>query len=546
MKKRYTFLLKNWLRFGLTISLATCLSLEVSAQNGPSIQWDKTFGGNQADELCVLQQTTDGGYILGGRSESGISGDKSQNTVGVWDYWIVKQDASGNKVWENTLVGYHNDYLTSLRQTSDGGYILGGISNSGVGGDKSQASNGGQDFWIIKLNANGNKIWDKTLGGSNWDGLMSLQQTSDGGYILGGYSYSGISGDKSQAARGDMDWWVIKLNVSGNIVWDKTFGGSGEDQLVSLQQTSDGGYILGGSSNSNIGIDKSQASKGGGDFWVIKLDANGSKTWDKTIGGSGNDALYSIQQTSDGGYVLGGNSDSGISGDKTQAFQGGYKDYWVVKLDANGNKIWDKTFGGSEGDLLFSLQQTTDGGYILGGLSESDNDGDKSEVSKGGADYWIVKLNGSGNKIWDKTIGGSGLDWLMSLQQTSDGGYILGGYSRSNISGDKSQISQGYADYWVIKLGPDVLGIKPSEEHFPVSIFPNPSQGKFNIQLSNLPTSKAELTISDLLGRVVFKQEFKVYNNQLSEEITLPNAKGIYLLQLKAGEQITSRKIVVE
>jgi gliding motility-associated-like protein len=459
LKKRYSFYYENWLRISLVIAFVFSCLLNLQAQTAPNKLWDKTFGGISHDYFESLNQTSDGGYILGGWTDSGIGGDKSQANKGYYDFWIVKLDVSGKKIWDKTFGGNNWDELHSVQQTSDGGYILGGGSYSGISGDKSQPSHGGFDFWVVKLDANGNKLWDKTFGGSYTDKIQSLQQTSDGGYILGGTSDSGISGDKTQASKGRMDYWAVKLDASGKKLWDKTLGGSGDDFLYALQQTTEGGYILGGFSSSGISGDKSQAFRGVWDQWVIKLDANGNKLWDKTFGGNDYDDLFSLQQTSDGGYITGGRSSSGISGDKTQPSRGG-TDYWVVKLDASGNKVWDKTFGGNNTDDLHSLQQTSDGGYILGGVSQSDISGDKSQANKGNYDFWIVKLNANGNKTWDKTFGGNSEDWLSSLQQTPDGGYILGGHSGSGNSGDKSQNFQGGLDYWVVKLNPPCVDLK--------------------------------------------------------------------------------------
>ncbi|MFO0485220.1 MAG: hypothetical protein ACK51A_06115, partial [Sphingobacteriia bacterium] len=381
------------------------------------------------------------------------------------DYWVVKLDANGNKQWDKTLGGSGGDQLFSLQQTADGGYILGGSSWSAadISGGKSENSRGERDYWVVKLDANGSIQWDKTLGGSANDELTSLQQTADGGYILGGWSESDadIAGGKSENSRGVSDYWVVKLDANGKRQWDKTLGGSGEDVLNSLQQTTDGGYILGGWSLSNADLDggKSENSRGFYDYWVVKLDANGKREWDKTLGGSGVDGLTSLQQTNDGGYILGGGSSSAadISGGKSENSRG-ERDYWVVKLDANGSIQWDKTMGGSGEDYLSTLQQTADGGYILGGASYSNTDiaGGKSENSRENSlDYWIVKLDAAGNKQWDKTLGGSDYDWLGSLQQTTDGGYILGGRSWSNadIDGGKSENNRGLSDYWVVKLG---------------------------------------------------------------------------------------------
>ena len=268
--------------------------------------------------------------------------------------------------------------------------------------------------------------------------------------FLGGWSNSNISGDKTENSQGDYDYWVLKLDPTGNIQWQNTIGGSINDQLYSIQQTIDGGYILGGWSNSNISGDKTENSQGT-DYWVVKLDASGNIQWQNTIGGSFLDYLNCMQQTSDGGFILAGSSQSGISGDKTEDSQGG-SDYWVVKLDAFGNIQWQNSIGGNSDDYLTSIQQTIDGGYILGGYSNSGISGDKTENYQGLYDYWVVKLDATGNIQWQNTIGGNSWDELISIQQTNDGGYILGGHSSSGISGDKTENSQGDYDYWVVKL----------------------------------------------------------------------------------------------
>ncbi|MDX5418748.1 MAG: T9SS type A sorting domain-containing protein, partial [Hymenobacteraceae bacterium] len=454
--------------------LVLLLSFAFQAQaQAQEIEWDKTYGGSGHDWLLSLQHTSDGGYILGGTSDSGISGDKTKASRGEIDFWIIKIDRNGSKQWDRVIGGSAKDSLTSLQQTSDGGYILGGSSNSGISGDKSEASRGGFDYWIVKLDAEGNKEWDKTFGGNNRDELTSLQQTKDGGYILGGSSLSGISGDKTVPSWGASDYWVIKLNSEGMREWDKAFGGNSRDMLTSLQQTKEGGYILGGYSASGISGDKTEESRGLDDYWALKLDAKGNKEWDKTLGGSSAEYLFTLQQTIDNGYILGGGSSSIMSGDKTEDNRGkicstypiecpDLSDYWVVKLDAEGKKEWDRTLGGNKQDFITTLQQAEDGGYVLGGWSESGLSGDKSEASKGFYDYWLVKLNISGTKEWDKTFGGDGGDYLRSLEKTIDGGYILGGSSSSGISGDKTEFFIGLEDYWVIKLSPEEACTPPT------------------------------------------------------------------------------------
>jgi hypothetical protein len=221
--------------------------------------------------------------------------------------------------------------------TSDGGYLLFGDSYSGAGGDKTQGNQGSSDYWAVKIDGNGNKVWDKTFGGTSHDYAESVVSTSDGGYLLVGYSYSGAGGDKSQNSQGGYDYWAVKIDANGNKVWDKTFGGNGGDEAQSVVTTSDGGYLLVGYSASGAGGDKSQNSQGYTDYWAVKIDGNGNKVWDKTFGGTSHDYAQSVVSTSDGGYLLVGDSGSGAGGDKTQGNQGS-DDYWAVKIDANGNK----------------------------------------------------------------------------------------------------------------------------------------------------------------------------------------------------------------
>ncbi|MBP9882027.1 MAG: T9SS type A sorting domain-containing protein [Chitinophagales bacterium] len=445
----------------ITIILAIILfniHVKVNAQlTAPSKVWDLRFGGSSDDYLGSLQQTIDGGYILGGFSESGVSGDKTEENLGIEDIWIVKIDSNGIKQWDKRYGGDSYEELFSLQLTNDGGYILGGWSTSGISGDKTQPSQGSGDYWIVKTDANGEIIWDKRFGGTEDDELIEIHQTNDEGYILGGWSYSGLGGDKTQTSQGGVDYWIVKIDANGIKQWDARFGGNSVDILCSLQQTSDGGYILGGYSDSGNNGDKSQASQGGRDYWIVKTDANGTKQWDARFGGLSYDWLSDIIQTYDQGYILGGWSSSGISGDKTQASQGS-DDYWIVKTNENGIKQWDARFGGSTHENLNSLLQTDDGGYLLGGFSDSGISGDKTQSCQGNQDYWMVKTNGSGIKQWDVRFGGNESDWINGVQQIIGGGYILGGVSLSGLSGDKTQPSQGSYDYWIIKTTPECAG----------------------------------------------------------------------------------------
>ncbi len=504
-----------------------CLLSSLSAQ-APAIEWQKTIGGNGYDAILALQITDDGGYILGGTSGSNISGDKTEISFGARDYWVVKLDASGNIQWQNTIGGSDEDFITSIQQTTDGGYILGGWSKSDISGNKTKDNHGSYDYWVLKLNATGAIQWQNTFGGKDDDRLSSLQQTTDGGYILGGNSNSNVSGDKTENSNGYVDYWVLKLDKEGAIQWQNTIGGNGADALFSLQQTFDGGYILGGFSYSNISGDKTENILGGSDYWVVKLDTSGSIQWQNTIGGSGFDRLYILQLTTDGGYILGGYSDSNISGDKTENNIGD-DDYWVVKLSEIGDIQWQNTIGGNGKDELLSLQQTTDGGYILGGFSSSNISGDKTENCLGSDDCWVLKLDAAGAIQWQNTIGGDSNDGLGTIQQTPDGGYILGGASASDISGDKTENSHGDYDLWIIKLAPESVptGEVPTNPNG-LTLYPNPATDALFVQND----SKTTLCLRNAFGQVLSTQT--IQNQGKIDLSSYPN--GIYsLLEIETG-----------
>lgn len=542
---------KKWACFSFALLLAGSISNNLLAQTIPVKVWDKTFGGSSNEILNTMKPLAGGGFILGGTSNSAIGGSKTQASKGGDDYWIVKLDANGNKIWDTTLGGSGTETFGSILETTDGSLVLIGTSNSPVSGDKTQASKGQQDYWVVKLDPNGNKIWDKAFGGLGRDFGQDLQQTTDGGFILGGYSESSIGGDKTGNNKGAADYWVIKLDAQGNKTWDKSYGGLGEEFLFTLKQTPDGGYIIGGESFSDAGGDKSSNNFGSStvpDRWLVKLDTSGNKTWEKTIGGNGSDYLRDLQLTPDGGYLLNGGSTSPVSIYKSQASKGG-NDFWLLKVDASGTKVWDKTYGGLNDDISYNLHQTPDGGFLVGGRTYSDIGGDKTEPTQGENDYWLIKLDGTGNKIWQKAFGGSENDYLRGVYQAIDGTYFLAGYSASGISGDKSQGrfgAFGTTDYWVMKLNGNISGLEGPVTSFKLDLYPNPTKGKFKLQLSSLTAPKVELTITNLLGRVILQKEILATDKQLSDELTLPNVNGVYLLQLKAEGLFISRKIVVE
>ena len=412
--------------------------------------WDKTFGGTAMDQCTSVISANDGGYLMLGFTRSGANGDKSEGSKGNTDFWVVKTDATGNKVWDKTLGSGNHEYARSAISTSDGGYLLVGHSDSGAGGDKTQSSRGRTDFWVIKIDANGNKLWDQRYGAPFYDDAQTVIESSDGNYIILGHTDSPAGGDKSLSSKGRWDFWAVKIDTNGNKLWEKGYGGSFHDNAYSALLTDDGGYLFFGNSESPASGDKSQGNQGV-DYWVIKVDANGNKIWDETFGGSGNEYGRTLLSTNDSGYLLIGYSNSGISGNKTQANKGGY-DFWVVKIDANGNKLWDKSYGGTGNDYAYSSLSMNDGSYLLAGCSSSGANGDKTQGSLGNNDYWVIKIDANGNKLWDRAYGGSASDELRSITSTGGGGVLLAGYSSSVASGFKTEGRIGSTDYWIIKI----------------------------------------------------------------------------------------------
>jgi hypothetical protein len=396
-KKNYNRLKVKGLMIAILVSFT--FSAVVCPCARAASMWSKTYGGTGNDAgTGETIQTSDGGFA--------ISGDTNSSGAGGMDFWLIRTDADGNMLWNKTYGGALDEVCGDMCESSDGGYTIAGGTYSFGAGD--------QDFYLVKTDSSGNMQWNNTYGGTGNEWTTSVVQTFDGGYAMFGFTES--------FGAGDRDFYLVKTDVSGNMQWNKTYGGTGNEyDGYALVQTNDGGYTMVGSTNS--------FGAGNYDVWLVKTDASGNMQWNKTYGGTGIDNGHALIQTSDGGYAIPG---------YTTSF-GGVKAY-LVKTDASGNMQWNKTYSTLIADLGLHVIQTADGGYAIVGWNYAN-----------GQDLTLYKTDATGNLQWNMTYGGTGIEYGFALLQTSDGGYLL--------TGNTDSIGAGGTDVWLVKV--DEYGVIP-------------------------------------------------------------------------------------
>ena len=491
-------ILKQIIVFTLLIIFNTVLFSQA-----PDTIWTKTFGGVYNDYGYEVQQTTDGGYII-----TGALG-QSYDSTPIENVWLVKVDALGDTLWTRQFE-YANSigYGRSVKQTSDNGYIIVGYKELGI-------PPYGRDLLLIKTDTNGDTLWTKTFVDSLKEGQgnsilqtqgNSIQQTMDGGYIITGSSSA--------------DVLLIKMNTNGDTTWTKTYDKNAQDWGNFIQQTSDGGFIIAGVTGYKF---SDRGNNFTGDIWLIKTDSNGDTMWTKTYDYGESDIGYSVQQTSDNGYVITGGSNY---------FNPAFR---IIKTNSNGDTTWTKTYGIGYTKSRF-IQQTFDDGYIITGTIWR-KDGHKNDVL-------VIKTNSNGDSLWSKTFGGIDNDYGNYIQQTSDGGYIIVGQTRFYGAGE--------SDIWLIKVAPDVTEIDKNQnailrDYHLKQNYPNPFNPTTTIKFT-LPNSEfVTLKIYNILGQetaTLVSGKLKAGEYQYSWDAG-DLASGIFIYRLRAGKKTESRKMIV-
>jgi hypothetical protein len=376
--------------FLILLVLVFLLSFTLVVFGQESEIWMKNFGGISDDNCFSALIAPDGGYILAGHTASFGAGET--------DVWLIKTDSNGNMQWNKTYGGALSETVQFMIKVNNGYLILARTYSFGEGD---------YDLWLIKTDFNGNLIWNRTYGGPGTDWMWSIVETYDGGYTMVGRTNS--------FGAGENDFWLMKTNSEGSLEWNKTIGYEGDERARFLVNTPDGGFLLLGWTSS-FGM-------GEVDYWVVKTDSFGNPQWNKTYGGELGDRGIAIAKNEDNSYILAGSSSS---------FGAGNSDIWLVKIDGSGNQLWNKTYGGSEGESVRSILTTNDGGYAFVGYTYSFGAGDQ--------DCWFVKTDSMGNIIWNQTYGGTAHEALQSIEKIEQGGYLLSGFSASDGSTDTDVI----------------------------------------------------------------------------------------------------------
>ncbi len=515
-------------------------TIQLNAQQFEII-FQQCYGGSDWDGSKTILPYNNGFYLFGNTSSN--DGDVSFN-YGKTDYWLFQTDENGQIIWEKTYGGSDEDYPSNMLPTPDGGFMLFGHTYS-TDGDV-VGNHGDGDWWLVKTDSLGHILWSRCYGGSHKETASQLIYAHEGGYVMTGKTGS-VDGDISHN-NGMYDVWVVKVDWEGEIIWERAFGGSRNDWGNSISTTADGGYIVVGGASSHDGdvYCPDAIPSEGNNAWVIKLDGEGQLEWQNCYGGSSYDVVVDIMQTSNGGYIFLGMTDSGdgdadcIHGSPGDALA---RDMWVVKLDETGEIEWHRCLGGTSADSPRILRPMNDGGYLVGGNTQS-RDGTVvcNESLPGTHTVILYKLSADGEIEWTECFGSQVDNYLLSIHIFSDYHYLLGATTRT-WGMDVDCDLKGETDIWIVEIQDTTMVGKQEERLRPWQFHPNPATTQVWLQLpENLPLPPMQIELYNPTGRLLYKAQPQDYFHKI-EVAHLP--KGLYLIRLWDGESWVTEKLVV-
>lgn len=536
-----------------TILFATfsIISLFTFSQN-PSILWQNKFGGNNNDFLMRVESPS-GGYYFMGDSDSDISGDKTDNSRGFSDIWIVKTDANYTIQWDKTIGGDQYDNFEDVVIINDTIYIV-SKSSSDVSGEKTTPHLGGfgyTDLWFLALDLNGNILWQSQYGGNMDEFNPRLKQLSNGNLLLVCNSTSGATGNKADSQIGFADIWICELDRgNGNIIQQNTIGSVNQETFVDFIELTNGDYLLKGGAQQGISGDKTDNGYGAQDIWLVRLDNSLNVLTDKCFGGNLTEDGIGGSLFEDNGFIyMSCSSTSDVSGNKTAPNQGSWSgtpksDYWIIKTDLNLNIIWDKTFGGNNDEGSGVIDKYEFNKLVVDGWSLSVVSGNKTSVSYGDYDLWMLILDLDGNIIAQETYGGSGIDGGFIQKQTDATKLFISAFSDSGISGIKTVPSYGGFDYWFMEL--DASNFLNTEQiegtHTTISVYPNPFNSEINFKFSELEQD-VHITFYNVNGQIIIDEYVKQGNTM--SILSLPSGQGFVYYEV-TGETINYKGKLIQ
>ena len=510
--------------YTLALFLGACLG--ISAQD-TKVLWQKDIKSSTQDFLSQITTTIDGQYLISGSSiqSKKLTSENKQNNG--YDFHLVKLNSEGEQVFEKFFAGNNHDFLSATVATQEGGFLVAGTSFSGKSGDKKDNSKGSSDFWLVKINEFGDEIWQKTLGSASDEEARSVIQTTDLGFFVAG------NVQNSPKGYGSKDVLIIKLDKNGKELSQLVLGGKGLDEVEKMIPTRDGGALLGIYSRSNAGGSKKSENFGEGDYWIIKLNKEGKVEWEKNFGGKGDDHLRTLALTS-AGYLIGGESRSERSGNKTVGIEEG-TDLWLVALDTNGNEQFQKSYNFGNRDVLMGMSvlhssdDKSSKGILLGGYTQAEG-----RIENDDEKFWMLYLDQDGKEQWRKHVKGESSkreERLSDIELNRDGSIILAGTSAEEL---------GKENWKIVKLGDKQIDQLIEKQD--IKIYPNPVSDYTYVEIG-FDFKEADILLYDMSGRQLQSLKTK---NKVTKINTQNLIQGAYLITIKTDTNKTANAKLIK